>query len=146
MSDGDYISNQKDIENVFGKDNVQRWGDPDNINDFASITNRIDWANQMAEQEFLGRIAEGPYDLAEVRTVKPNMTVLLCASLAGVHLYDTRRVVDSENNTERVAKQRKNVDKWIQQIMAGKLKLLDPTTYIPLQKTAQNSPSTVGSE
>ena len=145
MADGDYISTRSDIENVFGTDNVKRWADADNTGDTAVEDGRIDWANEMAEQEFLGRIAEGPYNLEEVRTTKPRMIIMLCASLAGVHLYDTRRVVDSESNTERVAKQRKNVDKWIQEIMAGKLKLLDPVTYVPLKKTAQNSPSTVTS-
>ena len=141
MADGDYISKQSDIELVFGTLNVQRWADADNSGDAGVITARLDWANEYAEQEFLGRILEGPYDPDEVRTTKPKMVIYTCASLAGVYLYDTRRVVDSQNADEQVAKQRKNVDKWIAQIMAGQLKLMDPVTYVPLKKTAQNSPS-----
>jgi hypothetical protein len=140
------MSDQNDVEFVFGALNVQRWADADNTGNATIITNRITWANDYAEQEFLGRIAEGPYDMEEVRTTLPKMAVYICASLAGVYLYDTRRVVDSESNSDRVAKQKKNVDRWIAQIMGGQLKLLDPTTYIPLKKTAQNSPSTITSE
>ena len=135
------MSARRDVELVYGKDNVNLWGNPDNIEDYAEIEARIEWANEYAEQEFLGRIAEGPYDPEEVRTTLPKMAVLICASLAGVHLYDTRRVIDSDESTNRVAKQKKNVDRWIGQIMSGQLKLIDPTTYVPLKKTAQNSPS-----
>ena len=135
------ISTRRDVELVYGKDNVALWGNPDNIEDLAEVEARINWANDYAEQEFLGRIAEGPYDPEEVRTTKPMMAVLICASLAGVHLYDTRRVIDSDESTNRVAKQKKNVDRWIGQIMSGQLKLIDPLTYIALSKTAQNSPS-----
>ena len=145
MSDGDYISNKQDIEYIFGKDNVEQWGNPDNEEDYATVEARIDQANLYAESEFLGRIAEGPYSIDDVRTIKPKMVITICASLAGAWLYDTRRVVDSNPDTDNIAQQRKNANRWIQQIMAGQLKLIDPTTYVPLTKTAENSPKTVNS-
>ena len=141
--DGDYISKQSDIVKIYGNDNVNRWANPDNDEDFAAILDRIDWSNEYAEQEFLGRIAEGPYDLDQVRTLRPKMAIRICASLAGLSLYDTRRIVDSQDSTNRTARQKKDSDKWIAQIMGGQLKLLDPTTYTPLKKLAQNSPFAV---
>jgi hypothetical protein len=143
MADGDYISKQLDIEYIFGRANVEQWGNPDNEEDYALVEQRINQANLYAESEFLGRIAEGPYDLEEVRTIKPQMAITICASLAGSWLYDTRRVVDSDPGTDEIGAQRKNANKWIQQIMAGQLKLIDPTTYVPLTKLAENSPRVV---
>ena len=143
MADGDYISNASDLDRVFGRINIQNWADADNEDDKIQRDVRIDWANEYAEQEFLGRLADGPYDHLIVRTTKPKMAILICTCIAGIHLYDTRRVIDSSENTDRVAKQRKNADRWIRQIMAGQLKLIDPSTRIQLTKTAQNSPFVV---
>jgi len=140
MADGDYISNRDDIEKLFGKENVKRWANPDNDGDHETVVNRIDWANEYAEQEFLGRIAEGPYDIIAIRDTPPKMTIIICASIAGSSLYDTRRVVDSEEATDRVSIQRKNAARWISQILSGRLKLIHPTTYALIDKLAQNSP------
>ena len=145
MSDGAYLSSRKDIEYIFGKANVERWGNPDNEEDYAAVETRIDQANLYAQTEFLGRIAGGPYAIDDVLSIKPHMTITICASLAGAWLYDTRRVVDSNPAKDSIAQQRKNANRWIQQIMSGQLKLIDPTTFVPLTKTAQNSPNVVSS-
>jgi hypothetical protein len=71
------------------------------------------------------------------------MISLMSATLAGIHLYDTRRVVDSENAMDQVAKQRKNFDKWLHQILSGQLRLLDPTSSEPLAKESKNNPVVV---
>lgn len=143
MSDGDYISNKRDIEYIFGKANVEQWANPDNETDYAEAEIRVDQSNLYGETEFLGRMAEGPYDLDDILTIKPQMAITICASLAGTWLYDTRRVVDSDPGTDEIGAQRKNANRWIQEIMSGKLKLIDPTTKIPLTKTSENSPRAV---
>jgi hypothetical protein len=143
MADGDYLSNKRDVEYIFGKANVARWSNPDNEEDYSEGEDRIDQANKYAESEFLGRMLEGPYSIDDIRTIKPSMCVTICASLAGSWLYDTRRVVDASPESDEIGAQRKNANRWIQEIMSGKLKLYDPATYEPLSKTAENSPRVV---
>ena len=134
---------RNDLNRVFGKDNIDRWADPENSgSDPAWITERINWACEIGSANFEGRLAEGPYAIPiemDGNNDYPPMVVLIVASIAGVTLYDTRRVADSDGN-DQVAQQRKNFELFIRQIMRGQLKLTfkDGTK---LDKTAQNSPA-----
>lgn len=122
MADGEYYSMRKDIELIFGVENVTRWADPENSADTALIEDRIDWANQQAEYYVNGRLKNGRY---AIPFTKPcvQIVVLISASFAGAFLYDTRRVVDTQG--DEIAAQRRNAEMWINQILNGQLRLVD---------------------
>tara|TARA_Y100000780_G_scaffold231876_1_gene259401 strand:+ start:62 stop:553 length:492 start_codon:yes stop_codon:yes gene_type:complete len=129
MADGDYYGNEADVFNIFGQESVERWSDADN-NGVKDGT-RIDWSLFMSKSIIDGRFREGPYiPPFGVRGTAADPTAgtveaimqYLSASIAGVILYDTRRVIDSESE-DAVAQQRKNVDKMISQLLTGQLKL-----------------------
>lgn len=136
---------RNDLNLVFGKANIDRWADPENASEDPSwTTERINWACQMASINFEGRLADGPYtipipdDGGTPIAYYPPMVVMITACMAGVMLYDTRRVADSESE-DQVAAQRKNYKTWIRQILRGQLKL----TYsdgTAVEKTAWNAP------
>ena len=122
MADGEYYSRRRDIELIFGVENLIRWADPENSADTQLIDDRIDWANQQAEYYVNGRLKNGRYVIPFTKPAV-QLVVLIAASYAGAFLYDTRRVVDT--TTDEIGAQRKNADMWIRQILGGQLKLVD---------------------
>ena len=123
MANGDYYSMTQDVYDIYGKANIWRWSDPDNNGDQVVVTDRINWANRMAEAYVNGRLARGRYTIPFCKPAVP-MVIILAASYAGLYLYDTRRVVSADADN-RVSAQKKNADMWIKQIVGGQLKLVD---------------------
>jgi len=129
MADGDYYCNEFDLFNIFGQDSVERWSDSNNTG--IKDASRIDWSASMSKEMIDGRFREGPYTLPfGVRGTSEDPTtgtveqiiIYLAASMTGIMLYDTNRVVDSSSE-DSIAQQRKNSDRMIAQIMKGQLKL-----------------------
>ena len=130
MADGDYYSNRQDLDRVYGKNNIDRWADLDNDGNEYKIANQVDWANEQAKIYLDGRLTDGAYDSSiPFGTVTANnvppLIRLLSKTLAGLYLFDHRRVIDSSENTDSVSQQRKNFDSWISQLTSGILKLRD---------------------
>jgi phage gp36-like protein len=126
MADGDYYSKRSDVDLIYGVDNINRWADPENDGNTALITSRLDWANFQAETYLNGRLLTSRYVIPFTKPAS-QMIVLIAGSLAGMFLYDTRRIVSSDNTTDEIAQQRKNSEMWIRQILSGQLKILAST-------------------
>jgi len=87
----DYCT-RSDIEDLFGSVNVVQWADMDNGQDADTITARIARAIAVCSARIDDRLRGGPYTLPILGD--PATLVNLCASLAGVWLYESRGVQD----------------------------------------------------
>lgn len=88
-------ADRDDIELQFGASNVLKWADIDNDADNASITDRIDWALDLADEEINTRLRMGPYAIPF--TTVPVKIKNMAAIWAGILLYEARGVPDSED-------------------------------------------------
>lgn len=137
-------SDETDLDNLYGSQNIDLWSDLDNegVRDQA----RILWANEQAQYIIDGRLTEGPYDsfipFGASPSIVPPLIRLLSGYIAGVMLYDTRRVVDATSD-DQIAQQRINASKMMNQVASGQLKLRTAITNIPLQKDGKNEPFNV---
>lgn len=143
-----FYAGQDDINNVYGSQNITRWSDANNNE--TEDEKRIDWALEQANIQIDARMTEGSYDSfipfgKNVDDDVPPMIVLMAATLAGLMLFDTRRIHDAQDPTDQVSQQRKNYDKWIGQIFKGQLKLRDSTGAV-MVRDAQNNPFNVNKD
>jgi hypothetical protein len=83
----------------------------------------MDWANSVAHEYTNGRFATSKYDIP-FTCPYPKVIVIISASYAGKLLYDTRRVVEGDDNS-RIAAQQMNMEMLIQQVMSGQLRLIN---------------------
>ena len=125
MPDGDYYSKRSDLDLIFGAENIDRYAAAPNEGDRKLIDERVDWANLNAESYVNGRLMRGRYDIPFTKPVNVQMVIDLSASWAGIMLYATKRVASSDAPSDRMAEQRMNAERWIKEIMAGQLKLVD---------------------
>jgi hypothetical protein len=137
MEEGDRVPypTRGDVEAVFGVENVKKWADLDDDQDEIKIAARILWARQEASDEIDDRIRCGPY-VVPFESPYPRQVVRRSAILAGVILYDSRGATDMDVNDEpmhRLSPMRKQVEKWLSQILAGRVKFsgVSRATEIP---------------
>jgi len=114
-----------DIENIYGKENIEQYADLNNTKNAGEIEVRINSMLELAEETINGRLREGPYvipfAIPVVFLIKD-----LTARMTGVLLYDGRGIVDAEDEEEGVENlrpHRKMVESTIKQILGYKLKL-----------------------
>lgn len=84
-----------DVNMVFGRINVDRWADVDNVKDPTSVAARRAWAIEQASAEFDDRMRNGPLQ-APILDPFPPIVVRMVSYLAGVLLYESRGVVDMD--------------------------------------------------
>lgn len=118
---------------VFGSTNVEQWADLDNDADETKIANRIAWALTLAEATVNDALREGPYTIpfTSVPTVIEDIT----CRLAGMYLYDGRRMHEEDDGTARynINYHRKYARETMQEIRTGGRKLdADRTDNIPV--------------
>lgn len=89
---------RSDIEARFGVAEVQKWADLDNNDVAASVTARITAAIAFAENEINDRLRRGPH-VIPFEEPPPSKIVSVCASLAGIWMYESRGVVDYNPET-----------------------------------------------
>lgn len=116
---------RKDIENIYGKSNIEQYADLNNRKDASEIEERINSMLELAEQTINGRLRGGPY---EIPFTTPVVFLIkdLTARMAGILLYDGRGIVDAEDEEEGVENLRPHrlqVESTIKQILGYKLRL-----------------------
>lgn len=127
-----------DLYLVYGERNVKAWANLDSSEQaITAVANRVTWACTLATEYVNSRLANGPY--AVPFTTVPTMIVNITAMQAGIYLYDGRQVITAMEK-DQVTRQRLDVNRYIRQILRGQLKLLNPSTAVPLDKTAYNAP------
>lgn len=138
----EFYAGLSDLNNIYGERNIVRWSDVDNDEVINEL--RVDWALEQANIYIDGRLTETMYDSAipfgsvDCENVPPIIR-LMAATLAGLFLYDTRRIIDAQDPTDQVSQQRMNFDRWMKQILKGQLKLRDVNND-PIEKDSANSP------
>jgi len=117
-----------DIENIFGKSNVEQWADLDNLKVQVDITARITTALADAVEFVDDTLRAGPYALPLTGT---HATLKrLTAILAGVRLYEARGVQDINDVTgqpiHKYVWHKQDADRTLKRILAGQLRLDEP--------------------
>ena len=121
---------RSDLDNIFGSENVRIWADLNNSGDSEEVDDRVDWAIAAASSKIDNRLAGGPYEVPFSETF-PTEVVEMTARLAGVLLYEGRGVTDTNPVTgapvNQVAVHKRLVDEFIQDIKAGRMRLVGAT-------------------
>lgn len=137
---GRYIT-PKDVDDLYGCTNVQRWADLDNTKQQNAIRDRIELAIVNAEDYIDSRLLNGKYAIPFAAV--PRQVKFLTALYTGVLLYDGRQVLDAGEGRDQVSRQRKMFDTYIRRILAGQIKLIHPTTGLELAQQSITHPITV---
>lgn len=88
-----------DIYLAFGRSNVRKWADVDNNNVVADIEARLLWARTAAYAELNDRLRTSPYQFPLTDEPYPDIVIRMEASLAGVLLYESRGITDTNQVT-----------------------------------------------
>jgi len=119
-----------DLYLSFGKVNITKWADLDNVGDNANITNRIDWAISNATNYLDSKLSDSPYQFPLPNQVYPPILVLMTCYLAAVLLYESRGIADVDKNGKGMHAlrwHRDHVECFIRDIYARKLDLIGVT-------------------
>lgn len=112
-----------DIEAIFGVSNIDVWADLNNNDNAGEITARITAAITRAEAMVDDRLRGGPYTVPFTGTI-PETIKDVTARLAGVWLYESRRIEDAEDDeVGRAPYHQKVAEKTLSDIAAGKIRL-----------------------
>ncbi|MDO4628224.1 MAG: DUF1320 family protein [Planctomycetia bacterium] len=117
---------RNDIELVFGARNVQRWADLDGDENETQIEARIQNVCELASAEIEDILRNRRYVFPLVRS---KTLCDLVAKMAGLHLHDSRGVIDNTSTeTDIVSRIRKEVEQKITHIRTGEI-LLEGERY-----------------
>ena len=109
---------RSDVDLIYGRRNVDKWADLDNAGTQAIIDARVTWAIALADAEIDSELSGTSYAVPFTGTI-PTLIKDLSARLAGVYLYDGRRLGDEEESTDQVRLHRKICAKRVKRIIAG---------------------------
>lgn len=87
---------RSDMERRWGIKNITYWADLESDNDAAKIQTQIDWAIQTASRKIDTDLSSSMYSVP-FSTVPPDVRKH-CAILAGIELYSSRRMQETEDN------------------------------------------------
>jgi phage gp36-like protein len=112
-----------DLYLTYGKDNVHKWSDLQNDEDFDDICERMDWAIAKATNYINGRLRKARYAIPF--ETAPQDVVDMCAAFAGEELFNSRRIGDEEEeiNKNMVLRPAVNAHKMLKMILAGQYNL-----------------------
>lgn len=88
-----WYATREDVEFIFGTQNISTWADTNNGESAADIDERIYWAIDLAIATVDARLRPSKYDVPFVSI--DQMIIDITARLAGVLLYDSRRITDT---------------------------------------------------
>lgn len=113
-----------DLENVFGRDNINHWADLDNDDNAGTISSRINWAINLATAEVQAQLTATSYTWdVVVGHILVNNAI---AIKAGLWLYANRAKSDEGDGTTPTNPMRRH-EKWLdlffKQLSTGALKL-----------------------
>lgn len=116
-------STDNDLYLAFGRDNIRGWADVQNNGIQADIDDRIEWAREEAHDELNSRLAAGPYSMPVA--APPRMLIRIEAYLAGILLNESRSITDVEEDAGDLKNFIKRIDKFVNGIKTGAIKLTD---------------------
>lgn len=117
-----YIS-QTDIENVFGTENVKYWSD---LDDSGSVdTTRISKAIEFAEAAIDDWFRDSEYEvpITGVDGSTPSKVIDWAAKYAGYWLYSSRGLRDVDDDDNKIARLKREVDDEIRSYLSGQRRL-----------------------
>ncbi len=119
-----------DIEALFGRKNTAAWADLDGNENTTAIAARITAAIAYADGEIDDTLRHGPY--AVPLTGTHTSITDAAARLAGVWLYESRRLDDDDEN-DSVSRHEKHARDLLKSIMTGQRRLdeTEVTTRYP---------------
>ena len=112
-----------DIDDIFGKSNVDMWADLNNNEDAGEITARRDWALNLGESMLNSRLTGCPYVVPFSGAPLSLVIVDLNARLAGTLLYDSRRIIDDDPSFDQLDIHRKYIEKVVAEIHGNRVTL-----------------------
>lgn len=113
---------RRQLNLVYGKLNIDRWADLDNSQDSGEIEERVNYAITQAEAYINGRLGSSPYTFPITLEAVPTIISHITAIKAGLILYDGRRVVADETESQ-VSAQQQEFEDYINRILSDTLKL-----------------------
>lgn len=116
------MATRRDIEDIFGIDNVRMWADLDKSNDQALVQRRVDYHLANALEYLYSRLRRR-YDIPFANP--PRVFVWLNALYAGICLYDARLIVATDTPVDQVSRHKKEFRRVLRQILNGQLYLTD---------------------
>lgn len=117
-----YLTSKAELEDLFGRENIQVWADLENEDDAADILRRIRWAVEEATYEARGMLIGGPsWDACLV----DKRLRLATTRSAGVLLYESRGVTDTadDEGRHRLKWHRDRAEKYFQRVAAGLIRV-----------------------
>ena len=119
------LCSRRDLEEVFGSDNIVKWADVSSDGDQDKIMARIGWACSTATAYVYGRLRSGPYAIP-FATPDP-IVVDATARIAAAILYDARgaQAVDATTGAPEnlLSPHRKRAELTLSKLIAGALVL-----------------------
>lgn len=124
-------TSRQELELLFGATPISQWADVENTNNPQYIQAKIDWAVRVATSDAKSRLNGS---IADGITNPGDMLRAMTTALAAVWLYTARGVKDtsSDEGRFRLSWARKKADDWFNDVVAGKIELLEatpPTQY-----------------
>jgi phage gp36-like protein len=118
-----YYGTRTDVEQVFGRDNIRKWSNLDNV-DAETDDGRVAEAMTQASAEIDTALLDGPYStpLTGMSATTQQLVKTLWAKLAGVWLYANRGQKDDggeEGQGNRYAKMDRDVRRELRMIKSG---------------------------
>jgi phage gp36-like protein len=135
-STADAYCTDDDLDQLYGRTNVDKWADLESNEVAAEIRSRRAWARVEASREIDDRLRNGPYPVPLARPI-PRTIARLAAQYAGVLLYESRGIQDVNPETgqaiHRLSWHRKEFSKRIVALHAGQLEppIENETTSYP---------------
>lgn len=128
---------REDLDKQFGAANVDKWANlsnDDDVDDIAAlIEERVDWAIRAADEDVDGKLRHGPYHVpftedSDGESVEvPGEITRLSATLAGVKLYESRGITDTNPETGQAVHKlmwhKRDAEKRLREIIAGTFRL-----------------------
>lgn len=124
-------TSREELERLYGKTAIGRWADVENTRSEAEITNKIQWAIELATVDAKSLLSGSPAGTV----VNPPLNVRNATTkLAGVHLYSARGVFDNTDDKEgrnRLTQHKRDAETFFRRVHAGQIQLLADVTSAP---------------
>jgi len=125
-------TSRREMELLFGPENIRQWADLNNENDAEHISDRIDWSAENATAEARELLVDSPVDLDNL-TEAPLTLRMNVSRMAGVLLYESRGVkdTDSDEGKHKLRYHKDEAAKYFQKVRAGSIRIGRSATSVP---------------
>lgn len=118
-----YWTSRRELEDMFGRENVRTWADLENEDDDDDVLRRVRWVVRWATSEARTRLGRTRYRSLDCA---PDVLRQATTRLAGVLLYESRGVKDADgdgNPVHRLRWHRTEADKFFRRVKADQVDL-----------------------